>query len=88
MPNVNSGLVIGAFKRLCIRCLFVLLEYEAVGQNSGDMCFFNYKSCTGVSFLTGALFEQEKTIKHFTDEAATRDRQPVPHKTTELYKLS
>lgn len=68
--------------------VFVLLEYEAVGQNSRDMCFFNYKSCTGVSFLTGALFEQEKTIKHFTDKAATRDRQPVPYKTTELYKLS
>lgn len=88
LPNVNSRLVISTLKRLhklYIRCLLVLLEYEAAGQNCRDMYFFNSKSNTEV---TGALFEQEKTIKHFTDEAAIRDRQPIPHKTSELYQLS
>ena len=36
--------------------VLVLLDYEVVRWNTIDKCFFNSKSNTGVSFLTGALF--------------------------------
>lgn len=84
LPNVNN--VIATFKKLCKLCI----KCSLVSQFCWNMrqltrtleihIFLPPKVVLESHFSVAPHSSKKKTIKHFTDKTATRDRRPIPIK--------